>query len=80
MSALNERDLAKLCEKIEDMLLGQRCRLRLPISRGDLASLAYRIGEVTESETEDDWMLLTLRLNAADMEKWGWQLEPYRIE
>ncbi len=80
MSAWNERDLARLCEKIEDMLMGQRCRLRLPVARGDLASLAYRIGEVTESKTEEDWLLLTVRLSAADMDKWGRPLEPYRIE
>jgi GTP-binding protein HflX len=78
MSALNERDLTKLREIIEDKLLGEWCKLRIPASRGDLASLAYRVGEVTESKTDEDWLLLTVRLNSSDMEKWGRPLEPYR--
>jgi len=79
ISALNDQDLERLCRKIEEMLLGEACVLRLPAARGDLVSLAYRIGEVTDARTEDDWIVLTLRLNAADMEKFGWQLNPYRV-
>lgn len=80
MSAFSERDLARLLEAIEDKLLGDWCTLRIPASRGDLASLAYRVGEVTESQADEDWLLLTVRLNPADMEKWGYPLEPYRME
>jgi len=79
MSALNDQDLSRLCRKIEEMLLGETCVLRLPAARGDLVSLAYRIGEVTDSRAEDDWLVLTLRMNAADMEKYGWQFNPYRV-
>ncbi|WP_276351440.1 GTPase HflX [Cohnella caldifontis] len=79
MSALNERDLERLRAKIEDKLLGETCRLRIPAARGDLASLAYRVGEVTESEASEDWLLMTVRLNPADMEKWGRPLEPFRL-
>ncbi|WP_255570650.1 GTPase HflX [Cohnella sp. CFH 77786] len=77
MSALNERDLGRLLAVIEDKLLGGWCTLRIPASRGDLASLAYRVGEVASAETDDDWLLLTVRLNPSDMEKRGRPLEPY---
>jgi len=79
ISALNDQDLERLCRKIEEMLLGEACVLRLPAARGDLVSLAYRIGEVTDARTEDDWIVLTLRLNAADMEKFCWQRNPGRV-
>jgi GTPase len=79
ISALDANDLAHLRVKIEDKLLGEIARLRIPASRGDLASLVYRVGEVTGQETEEDWLLLTVRLNPMDMEKWGRPLEPFRM-
>jgi GTP-binding protein HflX len=79
ISAFNDKDTTRLREKVEDKLLGDICRLRIPASRGDLASLAYRVGEVTGQETEDDWLLLDVRLNPADMQKWGGPLEPFRM-
>lgn len=79
ISALNGRDLERLRREMEDMLLGDRCRLRIPASRGDLVSLAYRVGEVEESKTDDEWIVMNVRLNPADMEKWGYPLEPYRM-
>lgn len=80
MSALNDRDLERLRLKIEESLLGEKRVFRLPASRGDLIALAYRVGEVTESETGDDWLQLTIRLNPADMALWGRPLEPFRME
>jgi GTP-binding protein HflX len=79
ISAFTASDLGRLREKIEDKLLGEILRLRIPASRGDLASLAYRVGEVIGQETEDEWLLLTVRLNPADMEKHGRPLEPFRF-
>lgn len=80
ISAMNRRDLDKLLLKLEDALPGDRCVLRIPASRGDLAALAYRVGDVKEQRTEDDWLLLDIRLNHADMEKWGRPLEPFRVD
>lgn len=79
ISAFRERDLSRLSEAIEQRLLGNVCTLRLPASRGDLASLAYRVGEVTGQETDEDWLVLTVKTNKVDMEKWGRPLEPYVV-
>lgn len=79
MSALNERDLSRLLVKIEEKLPWDWCRLRIPATRGDLASLAYRVGDVTEARTDDEWLLFTVRLNTADMAKWGRPLESFII-
>ncbi|MBN2983925.1 GTPase HflX [Cohnella algarum] len=80
ISAMNRRDLDRLLLKLEDALPGDRCVLRIPASRGDLAALAYRVGDVKEQRTEDDWLLLDIRLNHADMVKWGRPLEPFRVD
>jgi GTPase len=79
MNAFSERDLAHLLEAIEDKLLGEVAQFRIPASRGDLAALAYRVGEVTGQDTDDDFLLLTVRLNPADMEKRGQALEDFRV-
>ncbi|WP_051318000.1 GTPase HflX [Cohnella thermotolerans] len=80
VSAFSEHDMNHLLHRIEDKLLGAVCRLRIPASRGDLAALAYRVGDVMQQETEEDWLVLTIRPNPADMEKYGHSLEPYRLD
>jgi GTP-binding protein HflX len=74
-----ERDMTRLREAIEDRILGDVAQFRIPASRGDLAALVYRVGEVTEQDTEDDWLLLTVRLNPADMAKAGHVLQEFRV-
>ncbi|MBB6638332.1 GTPase HflX [Cohnella thailandensis] len=77
VSAFDPNDMERLLQRIEDKLLGSVADLRIPASRGDLAALAYRVGDVISQETEDDWLLLTVRLNENDMGKWGRPLMPY---
>jgi len=79
VSAFDAADMARLREAIEDRLLGDVATFRLPASRGDLAALVYRIGEVTGREADDDFLLLSVRLNPADMEKAGRDLEEFRV-
>ncbi|WP_373231532.1 GTPase HflX [Cohnella sp.] len=74
-----ERDMLRLREAIEDKILGEIALFRIPASRGDLAALAYRVGEVTDQDTEDDYLLLTVRLNPVDMAKSGRVLEDFRV-
>ncbi|RKP56936.1 GTPase HflX [Cohnella endophytica] len=79
VNAFVEQDMARLRVAIEDRILGEVARYRIPASRGDLAALAYRVGEVTDSDTDEDWLLLTVRLNMADMVKSGRELEDFRF-
>ena len=79
MNAFAEADLARLREVIEDRLLGDMAQFRFPASRGDLAALAYRVGEVVSQDTEEDDLLLTVRINPADMEMRGHALTEYRL-
>ncbi|OXS61031.1 GTPase HflX [Cohnella sp. CIP 111063] len=79
VSAYDEQDMARLRAAVEDRILGEIARFRIPASRGDLTSLAYRVGEVTGQETDEEHLLLSVRLNPADMERAGRELEEYRI-
>lgn len=79
VNSFQERDMERLREAIEDKILGEIARFRIPASRGDLAALAYRVGEVTDQDTEEDFLLLTVRLNPADMAKSGRSLEDFRV-
>ncbi len=79
VSAFDPEDMARLRASIEDRILGEMATFRIPASRGDLASLAYRVGEVTGQETDEEHLLLSVRLNPADMERSGRELEEYRV-
>lgn len=79
VSSFLEGDMEQLRKAIEDKILGEIARFRIPASRGDLAALAYRVGEVTDQDTEEDYLLLTVRLNPADMAKSGRVLEDFRL-
>jgi len=79
VNAFISEDMSRLREAIEDRILGDVARFRIPASRGDLGALIYRVGEVMEQETDEEWLLLTVRLNPADMEKSGRALEEYRV-
>lgn len=80
VNAFDEADLTRLRETIEDLLLGDVAQFRIPASRGDLAALAYRVGEVLEQGAEEDDLLLTVRLNSADMEMRGRALAEFRVQ
>ncbi|MFC5403699.1 GTPase HflX [Cohnella soli] len=76
--AFDTRDMERLRTMIEDRLLEDEALFRIPAVRGDLAALAYRVGEVTAAETDEEWLVYKVRLNRADMEKFGRTLEPYK--
>ncbi|MDG0813000.1 GTPase HflX [Cohnella rhizosphaerae] len=80
VSAFSARDMETLLRRIEDKLLGDVRTLSLPAERGELAALAYRVGEVLEQGTDEDRLLLKLRINPADLEKFGRPLENYFVE
>ncbi|TVY02307.1 GTPase HflX [Cohnella terricola] len=79
VSAFDKDDMARLRTAIEDRILGEIARFRIPAARGDLAALAYRVGEVMEQDADEDWLCMSVRLNPADMEKSGRALEEYRV-
>lgn len=79
VSAFSEADMELLKREIENRLLGETALFRIPAARGDLAALAYRVGEVIATETDDEYLLLTIRINQADMQMSGQALRDYKV-
>lgn len=77
ISAYDQGDLTRLLEKIQQKLSGDEVTYRIPADRGDLVSLAYRLGEVLESEENDGNMIMKVRVNRPDYEKQGFLLKEH---
>ena len=50
---------------------------RIPADRGDISSILYRVGEVLETNYEENDVLYNVRLNKEDYAKWGYMLADY---
>ncbi|WP_274362212.1 GTPase HflX [Paenibacillus thermotolerans] len=77
ISAFSDSDLHRLKTVLEDRLLGDVKTFRVPAHRGDLIALAYRIGEVLQSETGEEDVTLQVQVLARQYEQSGKALEPY---
>lgn len=77
ISAYDEADLMKVREAVQAQLVGQTVHYRLPASRGDLLSLVHRIGEVLDQQTDEEDILVQVRLNKMESEIYGHQLKAY---
>lgn len=80
VSAWNEADLETIRETLQQRLLTEPVHLRLPAERGDLAALAYRIGEVLERQTEEDTILMRVRMLQSELKQAAPELEPYILK
>lgn len=77
ISAFSEADLERLRFAIQERLMGESKRFRVPADKGDIISLVYRIGDVVETEVDGDDMLLQVRVNKDDYEKMGYLLAAF---
>ncbi|MCU6798071.1 GTPase HflX [Paenibacillus sp. WQ 127069] len=80
MSAYNEIDLALVCELIEARLMGDSKKFRIPVEKGDMISLMYRIGEVLENEVEGNDMVFQVRIDKQEYEKISHLLTSYATD
>jgi GTP-binding protein HflX len=60
--------------------MGEVVTMRFPIERGDLIALAYRVGDVLESVTEEDAVALTVKLQSKAYASSASRLEPYIVK
>jgi len=74
ISAYNEADLERLKQHIQDKLTGGIKKFRIRADKGELISLAYRLGSVQESKVDGEDMLIAVEINAKDYEKMGYML------
>ncbi|GIP37323.1 GTPase HflX [Paenibacillus sp. J31TS4] len=77
LSAYRDDDLERLKLEIQEHQSGASVTYRIPADRGDLVALAYRMGEVEDSEVEEDTMVLRVRVDRDAYSKTGHQLKAY---
>ncbi|MDK8179747.1 GTPase HflX [Paenibacillus sp. UMB4589-SE434] len=77
ISAYEKQDMERVRTVVQEHLIGQTVTYSIPASRGDLAALAYRMGEVVDQQTEDEQLLLRVRLDRAAAEVHGHKLKEY---
>ena len=80
ISAFNDQDLEEVRQAIQDNLSGGTLKFRIPGDRGDVISMLYRIGDVLEQSFEDNDIIFEVRINRADYDKMGYQLQDYLIQ
>lgn len=80
ISAFNDQDLELVRQTIQDNLSGGNLKFRIPGDRGDVISVLYRIGDVLEQSFEDNDIIFDVRINRADYDKMGYQLQDYLIQ
>lgn len=79
ISAYDEEDLERVRYAIQEHLSGGHLKFRIPADRGDVTSLLYRIGDVVEQTFEENDIIYEVRINRADYDKMGYQLQNYLI-
>ncbi|WP_150268017.1 GTPase HflX [Paenibacillus tepidiphilus] len=77
ISAYDTEDQERIRQTIADELAGDTLRFRIPGERGDLSALLYKVGEVLETDYEENNVLYTVRVNKEDYGKLGYKLAEY---
>lgn len=77
VSALEDEHIDRLKRKIQDHLSGDLKQFAIPPDRGDLLSLLYEIGEVTERHAEDERILCSVYVHRAMYERNKHRLEEF---
>ncbi|MDF2722885.1 MAG: GTP-binding protein [Paenibacillus sp.] len=77
VSAFSEASLESLKAAIQQRLIGEMKRFRIPAGRGDLISLIYRLGDVLEQEADGDIMRFTVRVKQNEYAKQGYLLDAF---
>jgi len=77
ISAYRDEDLVQLKLVIEEKIMGDSRVFRFPLARGDLISMAHRLGDVQEQQEDGEYLVMKVRLNQQDFEKSGYLLLPF---
>ena len=77
ISAFDETDLAKVREAVQAQLIGGTVTYRIPASMGEPIALAYRLGEVLEQRTDEEDIVIKVRLDKSEALMHGHKLKPF---
>jgi GTP-binding protein HflX len=79
VSTMEDTDLDRLSHVLERRLMGEVVTMRFPFERGDLIALAYRVGEVLESLTEEESVRLLVKVHSKAYTMVEEKLRPFII-
>jgi GTP-binding protein HflX len=74
VSAHNDSDLERLKTIVEDKTMGGVRHYSIPVNRGEVISLAYRMGEVVSQEVDGEQMRLQVRVDQGEYDRIGYML------
>lgn len=77
VSAFSESDMDALKLAVQEKLLGDTKRFRIPAGRGDLISLVYRVGDVLDQEVDGDDIRFDVRVKQNEFDKQGYMLQAF---
>jgi GTP-binding protein HflX len=80
VSAFSESDLDALKLAVQERLMGDTKRFRIPAGRGDLISLMYRVGDVLEQEVDGEDIRFDVRLKQNEFDKQGYMLQAFMAQ
>ncbi len=79
ISALDESDLERIRQAVQQELSGGMRTFRIPAQRGDLTPFLYRIGDVVGQQYEEEDIIYSVDVNQGDFEKYGYMLAPFFV-
>ncbi|RCX23507.1 GTP-binding protein HflX [Fontibacillus phaseoli] len=79
ISALNELDLERIRQAVQQELSGGLRSFRIPAQRGDLTPVLYRIGDVVRQQFEEEDIVYSVDVNQGDFDKYGYLLAPFTV-
>lgn len=80
VSAFSESDMESLKLTVQEKLMGDTRRFRIPAGRGDLISLVYRVGDVLDQEVEGEDITFDVRLKQLEFDKQGYMLQAFMAQ
>lgn len=80
VSAFAKADLEKLMKAIEARLVGGQLTYRIPIERGDLIPLVYKVGDVVEQRIEEDYLIYQVVTDKKEYDLIGYKIAEYEVQ
>jgi GTP-binding protein HflX len=80
ISAFLEADVERIKLAIEERAVGNRISYRIPVERGDLIALVYRVGEVLDREVEEENLIFHVRADQKQGQSVSSKLAAYEVD
>lgn len=80
VSALNEGDMDRIREVVQESLSGGLRTFRIPAARGDLMPVLYRVGQVVNHRYDESDTIYSIDISRDEYDKYAYLLAPFATE